>query len=705
MARVCAPWQPCRSIYVLVCVMFGLCECNSLSTWNCSDAALARPIRVIQCGTSGAKPLCPNASIAAGFGFYALDAHSGSYGGLFTIPAASAGGVLSQVAGICRKATGRRNEIVSDKETERERGRTSVERQRSIFGMKRQAEPLPRVFTCESRLTLLAYLQVDGCGLSRIDSFVYCVAGIGTSCGSKPKALVIRLGSAHQDASDASFEYVAVLPCDAVRPAVPWWSGSFDDASGAYHIITGRAPGLPAWLYVLDGEKRPDLLEGYAQHDAPGIADFSSMEMMAEVGHYQPYDLATKEVGGVTYGFFISPGGGASSYRVSPYEQKFLGNLQAKAGTTQTLTAAQKWGALWTYGNEVYAAASNGEGVWRLLLEDSDFDSPGPITVEYMGPSDAADTEFVDTITCTKAHSPYVPTACAENSAASGASAAVWSLSAACKCNAGFYALGVHGTGAVLQEASAATQGDSQMEAVYSAATQLRLGSPQVFGDVSSSVLSYSPSGGPTGKGHVSFDRGQSDYLDGGSLDLKIASNGGLTIVTVVRFTGSAGSYERIIDFSNGAGNENVILARHGSNNYLRLSILNGASWSLSVSASSETFSQNTWLTVIARYDASTQVGEVRVNGAVGGTATASEAIIDRTVSGTYVGKSYWSSDAYLNADMAGLLVVDNYLDLGTAEAIADSMKTNPSGGGPVTNLTSIGASAVTPYHLGALCL
>ena len=99
MARVRArPWQPCRSIYVLVCMMFGLCECNSLSTWNCSDAALAMPIRVIQCGTPGAKQLCPDASIAAGFGFYALDAYSGSYGGLFTIPAASAGGVLSQVS-------------------------------------------------------------------------------------------------------------------------------------------------------------------------------------------------------------------------------------------------------------------------------------------------------------------------------------------------------------------------------------------------------------------------------------------------------------------------------------------------------------------------------------------------------------------------------------------------------------------------------
>ena len=68
-----------------------------LLPWNCTDLALARPIRVIQCGNSGSKPLCPDASIAAGFGFYVLDVYSGAYAGLFTIRAASAGGVLSRV--------------------------------------------------------------------------------------------------------------------------------------------------------------------------------------------------------------------------------------------------------------------------------------------------------------------------------------------------------------------------------------------------------------------------------------------------------------------------------------------------------------------------------------------------------------------------------------------------------------------------------
>ena len=210
-----------------------------------------------------------------------------------------------------------------------------------------------------------------------------------------------------------------------------------------------------------------------------------------------------------------------------------------------------------------------------------------------------------------------------------------------------------------------------------SAAAALELASPQAFGGISSSALSYSPLGGPTGSGHVSFDRTQSDYLDGGSLQLNMASNGGLTIVTVVRFTGSAGSYERIVDLGNGADNGNVFLSRVETNDELWLVIANSPA-ALYVSTTSSAISQDEWLTIIARYDASTLVGEVRINGAVAGTATASAAITDRTISGAYVGRSHWAGDAYLNADMAGLMVTDRYLDLGTAVAIADSMSTDP---------------------------
>jgi hypothetical protein len=55
----------------------------------------------------------------------------------------------------------------------------------------------------------------------------------------------------------------------------------------------------------------------------------------------------------------------------------------------------------------------------------------------------------------------------------------------------------------------------------------------------------YNALGGPQGKGHVTFNRTKSQYLDAGARTLNIATNGGLTIVAVVRFTGAIGSWER----------------------------------------------------------------------------------------------------------------------------------------------------------------
>jgi hypothetical protein len=48
--------------------------------------------------------------------------------------------------------------------------------------------------------------------------------------------------------------------------------------------------------------------------------------------------------------------------------------------------------------------------------------------------------------------------------------------------------------------------------------------------------------------------------------------------------------------------------------------------------------------------------------------------VTDRTLSGTYMGKSWWSVDDYFNGDMAGVFVVDEYLSTDATSAIADSM-------------------------------
>jgi len=66
----------------------------------------------------------------------------------------------------------------------------------------------------------------------------------------------------------------------------------------------------------------------------------------------------------------------------------------------------------------------------------------------------------------------------------------------------------------------------------------------------------YNPTGGPQGKGHVTFDRGLGlQYLDAGPRSLNIATNGGLSVVAVVRFTGPFADREQIVRFSDYQGN------------------------------------------------------------------------------------------------------------------------------------------------------
>ena len=85
------------------------------------------------------------------------------------------------------------------------------------------------------------------------------------------------------------------------------------------------------------------------------------------------------------------------------------------------------------------------------------------------------------------------------------------------------------------------------------------------------------------GKGHLSFDRAQTQYLDGVALRFIMASNGGFTVVAVVRFSGSPGHWERIIDFGHGAGNNNIILARSGTSSDLVFDVDQGDSYTRSV--------------------------------------------------------------------------------------------------------------------------
>jgi hypothetical protein len=183
----------------------------------------------------------------------------------------------------------------------------------------------------------------------------------------------------------------------------------------------------------------------------------------------------------------------------------------------------------------------------------------------------------------------------------------------------------------------------------------------------------YNALGGPQGKGHVSFLRAQSQYLDAGPRTLNIATNGGLTIVGVARFTGTAGVYERIIDLASGPGVNNLVVCRQLTAPNLLLSFRNGGSEIIS-STLSGVIVQDTWLTAVVRYRASTREWWFTVNGVAASAGTAPASLTDRTLSLTYMGRSQWTPDAYLNGDIAGVFVVDEHLSTDATTAIADAM-------------------------------
>lgn len=85
----------------------------------------------------------------------------------------------------------------------------------------------------------------------------------------------------------------------------------------------------------------------------------------------------------------------------------FRYSMSCQAGSSGVL--AQSFGSMFTYNNEVYAAANNGDGMFRINLDGFDFDSPSkPAAVfEFVGQS--MPTSGNDGMNCLQATDPYDP--------------------------------------------------------------------------------------------------------------------------------------------------------------------------------------------------------------------------------------------------------------------------------------------------------
>jgi hypothetical protein len=185
----------------------------------------------------------------------------------------------------------------------------------------------------------------------------------------------------------------------------------------------------------------------------------------------------------------------------------------------------------------------------------------------------------------------------------------------------------------------------------------------------------YYNRGGYTNEmGYVNFDRANSQHLNGGARTLNIATNGGLTIVCLIKFTGTASSFERIIDFGNGQANSNILFGRLGATSAIYFDGLNATTAFGNVSSSTGVIVQDEWTVFSARYTASTRGVELFKNNSLVASGTTTIAITDRSVTTAYVGRSHWSADTYFNGQMGGLYVFDRLLSYNEMTTLANSL-------------------------------
>jgi hypothetical protein len=148
-------------------------------------------------------------------------------------------------------------------------------------------------------------------------------------------------------------------------------------------------------------------------------------------------------------------------------------------------------------------------------------------------------------------------------------------------------------------------------------------------------------------------------YLAFGSQTFNMSR--GFSAVCQFAWTNGIGVWERILDFGNGAGNNNILLTRVNNGTNLYFGYLIGST-DYSVTAVGSIPAQNTLYTVVAIYDPSKPLLSLYVNGTLTSSIPAVVARDTRTLTQTYVGRSNWGSDAYSNVNVNYLSVYNRVL-------------------------------------------
>jgi hypothetical protein len=192
------------------------------------------------------------------------------------------------------------------------------------------------------------------------------------------------------------------------------------------------------------------------------------------------------------------------------------------------------------------------------------------------------------------------------------------------------------------------------------------------------SIPTYNPLGGPQGYGAVTFNRSNFQYLDAGPRTFNIATNGGFTIVAVVRFAGLFSSIENILDLRVGTISE-ISLERstHSSPyNAVQVSLCNAGIQKINPQSAYRFVEGVTWLTIMFTYRATIPRTLLIVNDyiTVENVFSADRAMTDKQLTGMVIGANIISTLRGFSGDIAGVFVVDEYLTTDATTAIAAAM-------------------------------
>lgn len=179
----------------------------------------------------------------------------------------------------------------------------------------------------------------------------------------------------------------------------------------------------------------------------------------------------------------------------------------------------------------------------------------------------------------------------------------------------------------------------------------------------------------------ASFDRTATQYMTLPSTSITFTTTGA-TFVSVVSFTGTPGNYERAFEFATGSsGNNSFSIGRSGTSATLHCAVYNGTT-QVGIIENVGTIVQNVPTIIAAIYTNTSSLLDLYQDGVKIGSTTCTSPVTDKsaTTSGSYIGRSTFSSHAYSNYILGGLFVYNLKL---TAANIASFALTNFETVGP----------------------